>query len=503
MSGFHRTLGRQLRRAGIDPAEAAGPWRELLEAVSAVYAEADDERYTLERSLEVSTREMRGLHEVLSRQAMHDTLTGLPNRAALLVDLQARLSAGRSRRGTVAALFIDLDGFKQVNDSLGHAAGDELLVRAAERIRSCLRPDDLVARLGGDEFVVVCDVPDEPGERGAVARIAGRIGAQLATPFRLDTHDAVVSASIGLAESRDGGTDAETLLRRADLAMYDAKVSGKARTSVFDDAMQSDVDARLSVRSALGDAVRGGQLRLHYQPLVSLADGRVLGAEALVRWQRPGHGLLAPDAFVPVAEETALITEVDRWVVGEAVRRAAGWCRAGGSVAVNLSPRSLEGDAVLDALSSALHRWRVPARSVVLEITETGVMSTSGAADRVLAGLLDLGAVLSVDDFGVGHSSLARLRRTRAQVLKVDRSLVADVDRDDASRSVVAAVVAMAHALGMVVVAEGVERAAQADVLRAVRCDQAQGWFFGRPAEPEGLDPVFAHPAVSRAGAWV
>ncbi|MEH3079346.1 MAG: EAL domain-containing protein [Quadrisphaera sp.] len=486
MSELHRTLVRQLRRLGLDPRVAPGTdaWAEVLAVVSSTYAEADDERYTLERSLEVSSREMRGLHDALSQRALQDALTGLPNRAALLAHLETTLKGGRS----ATALFIDLDGFKQVNDTLGHATGDELLVRAAERIRSCLRPTDLVARLGGDEFVVVCD--DADAEEGAA--VADRVGAQLRAPFRVHGHDAVVSASIGLASTGSGCKDAEALLGRADLAMYDAKVSGKARTSVYDAAMQCAVDTRASVRSALGDGVRGGELRLLYQPLVRLTDGQPVGAEALVRWERPGHGLLEPAAFVPAARESALITEVDCWVLTEALRRCAPWCRAGATVSVNLSRRSLEGDALVDALSAALHRWDVPARAVVLDVTETDLQRVSGTAERTLARLRDLGAGVAVDDFGSGASSLVNLRGTRAAQVKLDASLVADLDVDASAGSVAGAFITTAHALGLTVVAEGVERRSQAEVLREMRCDLAQGWLFGRPGDGSLLDARFA-----------
>lgn len=484
MSDLHRTLAKQLRRLGVDPASAPGPdgWSGLLEVVSGTYAEADDERYTLERSLEVSTREMRGLHEALSQRALQDVLTGLPNRAALLAHLEVLLRRGRSTGGTTA-LFIDLDGFKRVNDVLGHAAGDELLVRAAERISACVRPSDLVARLGGDEFVVVCEGA-VPAEASAVA---DRILAQLCTPFRVDGHDAVVSASIGLATADAEQADAEALLRRADLAMYDAKVAGKARTSVFDAGMQSDADSRLSVGTALGEALRRGELGLEFQPQVRLADERVVGAEALVRWDRPGHGLLPAAAFVPLAEESALVVEVDRWVVGEAVRRAAAWCRSGRTLSVNASSRSLEGDALVEALSTALHRWDVPARAVELDVSEAALGRCSAAADLTLERLRDLGVGLAVDDVGTGSTSLVRLHGTRARTIKVDGSLVADVDVDAASGGVVRAVVALAHALGAGVVAEGVERRSQAEVLRELGCDGAQGLLFGSPWEDPAL----------------
>ncbi|MBC3763354.1 EAL domain-containing protein [Quadrisphaera sp. RL12-1S] len=488
MTEMHRTLERQLRRLGVDPAAApAGDgWTELLAVVSRTYTEADEERYTLERSLEVSTREMRGLHDALSQRALQDALTGLPNRAALLAHLQGLLGAGRSGRGATA-LFVDLDGFKQVNDSLGHAAGDELLVRAAERIRSCLRPTDIVARLGGDEFVVVCEGADAE----AAAAVASRVSAQLCTPFRVDGHDAVVSASIGLATAEGPGADAEQLLRCADLAMYDAKVAGKARTSVFDASMQSDVDSRVSVRSALSEGVRRGELRLAFQPQVTLADERLTGAEALVRWERPGHGLLTASSFVPAAAEGALVVEVDRWVVGEAVRRAATWCRGGRTLSVNVSPRTLESTVLVDELSTALHRWDVPARAVELEVGEAGLGRCSTAASRTLERLAGLGVGLAVDDFGTGSTSLAHLGRSGARTLKVDGSLVADVDTAAAAVSVVGAVVAMAHALGVAVVAEGVERRSQAEVLRELGCDRAQGFLFGSPGDGTALDARF------------
>jgi diguanylate cyclase (GGDEF)-like protein len=488
----HRTLCRQLRRAGIASGDMPDlkSWQRFLRTVSTTYTEADDERYTLERSIEVSSREMRGLHAVLSRQALQDALTGLPNRAALVAHLDTVLAACRPGR-QVGVLFVDLDGFKLVNDSLGHAAGDELLVRAAERIRGCLRHDDVVARLGGDEFVVVGSCA---ADETTLAQVAARICAQLSAPFRIGEQDAVVSASVGIATTATtatGDETAEDLLRCADLAMYAAKTQGKARTVSYDASMQESVDAKLSVRSALGLAVRRNELRLLYQPIVSLEDGAVLGAEALVRWERPGYGLLGPDEFIPVAEESPLISAVDQWVVLEACRRAAGWCAQGGTVAVNVSARTLEDDRIVNAVSGALHRSGVAPHRLTVEITETSLLSGSATVARNLQSLRELNVNLSLDDFGTGYSSLSQLRVTSVEVLKIDRSFVSVMDEDASAAAIVAAIVAMGHALGQTVVAEGVERSSQARLLREMGCDAAQGWLFGRPGAPEVLDEAF------------
>ena len=311
---LHRILAGQLSRLELDRelSPSAPAWRELLDVLSTTYAAADDERDTLRRLIDVSLGEMRGLREVLSQQVMLDTLTGLPNRAALIQHLDQSLStSARVGRG-LAILYVDLDGFKQVNDSLGYAVGDELLVLAGQRIGVCLRQGDFVARLGGDEFVVVCQNGSESA--GAPA-IATRIGSQLGAPFPIGEHLAVVSASIGLAKTADSTATAEDLLRQADLAMYHAKVGGKARTAVFDESMQVVVDTTFSVRNALGRAITHDELRVLYQPVVSLADERVIGAEALVRWERPGFGLLSPDEFIPIAEASSLISGVDCWVL--------------------------------------------------------------------------------------------------------------------------------------------------------------------------------------------
>ncbi|HYO20446.1 MAG TPA: diguanylate cyclase, partial [Dermatophilaceae bacterium] len=352
-TGLHRTLIHQLKQLnlsrGASPPAAA--WRKFLDAVSTTYTEADDEHSMLKRSIDVSSREMHSLHEVMSRQALQDTLTGLPNRSALIRHLDQSLTdCARAGQG-LAVLFVNLDGFKQVNDSLGHAVGDELLVLASQRIRACMRPNDVVARLGSDEFVVVCP---NVTESTIVPSIAARIGSQLAAPFPIGDHQAIVSASIGLVTTADGTTTAEDLLGKADLAMYEAKVRGKARATVYDSSMQLAVDNRFSVRNALGRAITGHELRVLYQPIVSLADQRVVGTEALVRWERPGFGLLSPDDFIPVAEESSLISAVDCWVLQEACRRGAPWCEAGGTIAINLSARTLQQDDVVRVLGESL-----------------------------------------------------------------------------------------------------------------------------------------------------
>lgn len=489
-ASLHRTLDRQLRRLNLDPELSPSPavWRELLDLLSSTYAEADDEQHSLKTSIDESAREMRGLHEVLSRQALQDTLTGLPNRAALIRHLdRALLRCARAGQG-LAVLFVDLDGFKQVNDSLGHAVGDELLVLASQRIRACLRPEDVVARLGSDEFVVVCpNVYDSK----IVPTIAARICSQLAAPFPIGAHEAVVSASIGLVTTTDATATAEDLLGQADLAMYEAKVSGKARAKEFDSSMQLAVDTKFSVRNALGRAIIGHELHVLYQPIVSLVNERVIGAEALVRWNRPGFGLLTPDQFIPIAEESSLVSAVDCWVLQEACHRGAKWCEAGGTIAVNLSARTLQQDDVIHALKQALKQTSIPPRQLTMEITETTLLSGKGTTTHNLNRLRELGVKLSIDDFGTGHSSLSQLQQIDVDVLKVDQSFVAVMDKDESSAAIVSAIITLGHALGLTLIAEGVERASQAELLREQECDAGQGWLFGRPLPPEDIDKAF------------
>lgn len=492
---MHRVLAGQLRKLELDRDLSPSPiaWRELLDILNTAYVEADDERDTLRRSIDGSSDEMRGLREVISQQVMLDTLTGLPNRAALIQHLDQSLAASaRAGRG-LAILYVDLDGFKQVNDSLGYAVGDELLVLAGQRIRVCLRPGDFVARLGGDEFVVVC----QDGSDSAVApSIAARIGSQLGAPFPIGEHLAIVSASIGLAITEDSTATAEDLLRQSDLAMYQAKIGGKARIAIFDESMQEVVDTTFSVRNALGRAITRHELRVLYQPVVSLADERVIGAEALVRWERPGFGLLSPDEFIPIAEASSLISAVDCWVLQEACRRSAQWCDAGATIAVNLSARTLEHDEVVNALSQALHRTAISPQQLTLEITETTLLSGTGTANRNLARMRDMGVKLSIDDFGTGYSSLTHLQRTDIDVLKIDRSFVSLMDVDASSATIVSSIIAMGHALGMTLIAEGVEKPSQAALLREQGCDAAQGWLFGRPLAASEFDQVFAGSAL-------
>jgi diguanylate cyclase (GGDEF)-like protein len=491
---YHRSLLRQLRRLRLDPATPPDGerWLDLLRQVSTSYRDADEDRYLLERSVEVSSQEMRALHDALSQRVRRDALTGLPNRIALTEAVDGALG-GRHR---IALLFIDLDGFKLVNDSLGHAAGDELLIRVAERVLAAVRTGDVVARLGGDEFVVTCAGVDNLSEAGEVAT---RVSAALEAPFRIGSQDVVIGASIGIALTEPRSCTADELLRRADLAMYRAKLAGRSRVVVFDEQMQLEVESRLVVENALWRAVREDELRVFYQPIVTLSDEEVVGYEALVRWQRPGHGLVAPDQFIPVAEMTRLITAVDGWVLRNACRQAAGWTRPDLLLTVNLSARDLAdselAEVVVDALSSSGLR---PGR-LVLELTETTLMARGPAGVATLDRLRKLGIQIAIDDFGTGYSSLSSLRDLPATTLKIDRSFIATVDRDTTAASIVGAIITMALALRLTVVAEGVERPTQAALLRSLGCERAQGYLFGRP-DPAAQPVVRPARAAAQAG---
>ena len=483
---LHRTLQRQLRRLGLsaDGAPAPAGWTRLLAAVSAAYQGADDDRYTLERSVEISSAEMRALHEKLNAQARHDALTGLPNRLALLERLTTAQAWARRHDGAVTLLFIDLDGFKLVNDRLGHAGGDELLIGASHRIHQTVRSDDVVGRLGGDEFVVLCQSAIDP--LGAV-RIAERIVSSLEVPFRILGHDSVISASIGVAMMSDPAATPESLLQQADIAMYRAKELGRGRVILFDAVMQAHAAERAELETAIGRAAESGELVLHYQPIMGVADESLQGYEALVRWNHPRRGLLGPGQFIAAAERARLISSIGDWVVAEACREAAGWLDPALSVAVNLTAQELAHPGVVTSVTAALARSGLAGSRLIVELTESAILPSQDAVAAHLVQLRSLGVRIAIDDFGTGYSSLSQLRDLTASILKIDRSFLADIDQDPAASAIVGAVVTMAHAVGLTVVAEGIERPAQLELARAMGCDLAQGYLLGRPGSAAQL----------------
>ncbi|MBV8982571.1 MAG: EAL domain-containing protein [Acidimicrobiia bacterium] len=433
--------------------------------------------------------------EALSHQALHDPLTQLPNRALFIDRLEHAVAAlGRSQT-MLAVLFLDLDGFKVVNDSLGHDIGDVVLVRVSERLRQGLRPTDTVGRFGGDEFTILCENVQSEEEAIQVAnRVAELVGqpVELATGGELD-----LTASVGIAFARTPDERPETLLRDADAAMYRAKEQGRARHEVFDTSMHHRVAERLQLATDLRRALPREEFRLHYQPQVSLADGRIVGFEALIRWQHPERGLLAPGHFIHAAEETQLIVPLGGWVLAQACHQLAQW-RAefpdlSLKVNVNVSARQLGKVELIEAVHEALTETRLDPKSVCLEITETVIMADAEFYLEALLGLKVLGVSLAVDDFGVGYSSLAYLQRFPIDTLKIDKTFVDGLEQPQTqARAILAAAVDMAHALGLEAVAEGVESAGQAATLADLGCDGAQGYYFARPAPPDEITALLA-----------
>ncbi|MGH9103325.1 MAG: putative bifunctional diguanylate cyclase/phosphodiesterase [Acidimicrobiales bacterium] len=424
--------------------------------------------------------------EELAHRALHDELTGLANRALLLDRIEQALGRNRRSPTSTAVLFIDLDRFKVVNDSLGHDVGDSLLNVVAERLRGAVRPSDTVGRLAGDEFLVICEDVEDVTD---ATRVAQRVQDALGEAVDLDGRSLRVSASIGVALAGDGG-DAEGLLRDADVAMYRAKESGRGRLEVADETMRERALNQLRTERELEEAIATGQLRLHYQPIVSLADGSISGVEALVRWQHPRRGLLAPADFISLAEESGLIVPLGSWVLQEACRQARAWDGRGVHglrVSVNLSGHQLGKPDFDKTVAAIVREAELDPRRVelCLEVTESLLMVDPPAAASRLSDLRALGVSIAIDDFGTGYSSLAYLKWFPVDVVKVDRSFVSDIVSDDADRAIVDAVVGLAHALGMQVVAEGVERPEQLRRLRDAGCDQAQGFLFARP-QPAG-----------------
>ena len=474
--------------------QAGGTLRHVHQQVEVIKHDEDGRALQLAGAVHDITRR-KDAEEQIRRLAYYDTLTGLPNRLLFTEQVQRGIAHAQRQGQQVAIMFIDLDHFKRVNDTLGHGAGDELLrvvssrlatsIRALDSVtRSASDPDvNSIARLGGDEFIVmlsdVCRVAD-------VASVARRLAATLNEPVTVQSTELYVSGSVGVAMYPTDGTDIDTLLMNADTAMYRAKEAGRGGVQFYDRSMNARALDRLLMETMLRRALERGEFVLHYQPRIELASGHIVGAEALIRWQHPERGLVSPDEFIPLAEATGLVIPIGEWAIAAACRQSAAWHAAGlraVPVAVNLAATHLRERGLPDLVARALHQHSLPPSSLEIEVTESVLMADPELSVENARRLSAIGVGLSIDDFGTGYSSLSYLKRLPITALKIDKSFVRDLATDPDDAAIISAIIAMAHTLKLKVVAEGVETEAQCAFLKASGCDEFQGYLFSRPVE--------------------
>ena len=472
---------------------AAGSLLALTLATSILDARLQSRTAVLAHSLRVANTQLQNANDELKKQAYVDPLTNLPNRMLFEDRLQhavrrserdeERISGRNPKR--LAVLFVDLDGFKPVNDSFGHAAGDIVLKEAASRLRATARDSDTVARVGGDEFLLLME---DVGTVADAVTLARRVIESLAQPFQIPGRQVEISGSVGIVVYPDQG-HRDKLVANADAAMYAAKRAGGSTYAVFEAHMDAGASEQLSLQNDLRHAIELGQLQLYYQPKVDGRIGQIRGVEALLRWTHPERGMISPALFIPIAERFGLIGTIGRWVIDEACRQMAEWADQGVRmrVAINLSVYQLREEDLVQRIEAALNRHAIDPSQLLCEITETVAMEDIKATQRAFEGLERIGVYLSIDDFGTGYSSLSTLRQLPARQLKIDRSFVNDIATSNDARAVVDAVVRLAHALGLKVVAEGVETAEQRDILIELGCDELQGFYFARPMPAQTL----------------
>lgn len=440
-------------------------------------------RYAIERKHLLV--EMEKAREFEQHLAYHDVLTNLPNRLLFFDRLKQALTHTKRYSGFLAVLFLDLDGFKSINDTMGHVTGDRLLQLVAQRLKKCTRESDTIARLGGDEFTILLKGVKNTED---VTTVAQKIQKSITKPFAINNRDFYVTSSIGVSIYPFDGDDAETLLQKADFAMYKAKSSGKNNYHLFNDSNDSSAAKRLTMETELRNAIENDDLVVHYQPQVNLLTGKMIGGEALIRWQHPSKGLIMPMHFIPLAEESGLIVSLGEWILGKACHHNKIWQDAGCEIlpiSINLSARQFREIRLPDTISDMLEKTALPPHSLMLEITESNAMQDVDFTIETLQKLKNLGVKIALDDFGAGYSSLNYLRRFPVDLLKIDKSFVDEVPAEQDDASIIAAIVALARTLGLQVIAEGVEEKEQIDFLRSIHCNYIQGYFYSRPIEEQ------------------